>query len=423
MKLIPPLLAACLIATAAFAPPALAQGVEVAPLTAPDVFSGGARDTGLGAGLWKGSSAELARRVMPTIGTKPLSPAAKSLAVRLLSTGANAPDGAAEDRALAAARGRALLSLGERAAANASVERIPNLAAEPALAEVAAETALLMEDPERACRIEQGVTVGRGEAYWLRLRAFCQAIAGQTEAAQLTLTLAQEKAKDPTFARLMGALLLGGDPGESSVRTGLEKALSIQLRLAPPVIITPRPPVPTPEMLAADPIRAGRLYLQAGDLAAARALRASLTQDVIPGAKPHDIDLLDAAIAADTNENLAAVQDALVQRGVVGNPLARTASLYLAALGAPMDGEARDAFAAFAADKSLVPPARLFALDTAAQAGLKGETGLLVVWIASEAGSLSSADRAFVIRALNEAGLTQDARAFAVEGILALSPK
>jgi hypothetical protein len=148
-----------------------------------------------------------------------------------------------------------------------------------------------------------------------------------------------------------------------------------------------------------------------------------LTQDVIPGAKPHDIDLFDAAIAAATGDNLATVQDALVQRGVVGNPLARTAALYLNALGAPMDGEARDAFAAFAADKSTVPPARLFALDNAANAGLKGETGLLAVWIAGEAGTLTPADRAFIIRALSKAGLTQDARAFAVEGILALSPK
>ena len=100
MKLLPTLLAACLFATVAHG-----QGVEVAPLTAPDVFSGGARDTGLGSDLWKGASAELARRVMPTLGTKPLSPAARALAVRVLSTGANAPDGAGEDRVLAAARG------------------------------------------------------------------------------------------------------------------------------------------------------------------------------------------------------------------------------------------------------------------------------------------------------------------------------
>ena len=229
MKLLPSLLAACLVATAAHG-----QGVEVAPLTAPDVFSGGARDTGLSADLWEGSSAELARRVMPVVGTKPLSPAARALAVRLLSTGANAPEGAGEDRGLAAARGRALLALGEPAAANAAVERIPNLAAEPALAEVAAEAALITGADERACRIEQAITVGRGEAYWLRLRAFCQAIAGQTDAAQLTLTLAQEKARDAAYGRLMNALLVQSDPGAASARNGLETALSRRLNLAQP---------------------------------------------------------------------------------------------------------------------------------------------------------------------------------------------
>lgn len=419
MKLLPPLLAACLIATAAYS-----QGVEVAPLTAPDVFSGGARDTGLGGDLWKGSSAELARRVMPAVGARPLSPAARALALRLLSTGANAPDGAGEDRALAAARARALLALGEPASASLSVERIPNLAADPALAEVAAETALITGDDDRACRIEQGVTVGRGEAYWLRLRAYCQAISGQTDAAQLTLTLAQEKARDVEFGGLMNNLMVGGPMTIPSERTGVLKALARRLGRVPPVskVEVPEQP-PAPDLLQADPIRAGRQYLRIGDLAAAQALRANLTQDVIPGAKPHDLDLLDAAIAAVTGENLATVQDALVQRGVVGNPLARTAALYLNALGAPMDGEARDAFAAFTVDRSAVPLARLFALDNAANAGLKGETGLLAVWIAGDAGTLSPADRAFIIRALNRAGLTQDARAFAVEGILALSPR
>lgn len=238
MKLLPPLLAACLFATAAWA-----QGVEVTTLTAPDMFSGGARDTGLGADLWKGASAELAQRVMPTLGTKPLSPAARALAVRVLSTGANAPDGAGEDRVLAAARGRALLNLGEPQAANASVERIPNLAAEPVLAEVAAEAALLTGADDRACLVEKGVTIGRGEIYWLRLRSYCQAIAGQADAAQLTLTLAQEKARDAAFGRLMTALLVQGDPGAPSVRTGLETALSRRLGLALPS------PAPVPALI------------------------------------------------------------------------------------------------------------------------------------------------------------------------------
>ncbi|NBB14516.1 hypothetical protein GVN21_03975 [Caulobacter sp. SLTY] len=200
MRRLLPVLAAALFATTAFA-----QGVEVAPLAAPDVFSGGSRDTGLGEDLWKGSSAELARRIMPTIGGKPLSPAGR------------------------------LLALGEPLAANASVERIPNAAADPALAEVVAETALLTGADDRACQTEQAVAIGRGEVYWLRLRAYCQAIAGQTDAAQLTVTLAQEKARDPVFGRLMTALLVQAEPGDPSARNGLDTALSRRLGLTLPI--------------------------------------------------------------------------------------------------------------------------------------------------------------------------------------------
>ncbi|HYE44795.1 MAG TPA: hypothetical protein VEA44_03375 [Caulobacter sp.] len=421
MRFALPVIAAALVSTAAFAQP-----VEVAPLAAPDVFSGGSRDTGLGDDLWRGASADLARSLIPAIDPARLTPAGKALAVRLLSTGANAPDGAGNDLALAAARGRALLKLGEPGAANAAVERIPHLATEPALAEAAADAALLTGAPYRACRIEQNLTADRGAIYWLRLRGFCQAIAGDTAAAQLSLTLAAEKARDPVFSRLMTAVLVGGEAGAASTRTPLETALSRRLGLisapaapAPPVVMVPD------GLLTTDPVAAARLYLAAGDLDQARALRAAMTQDVVPGAQPGDLDLLDAALAAASGQGRDTVLDTLVGRGQVGNRSAQLASLYLAALGTPMDAEARADFAGFDLGRSAAPPARLAALQMAADHGLKGETALLALGIAGSAGKegLSPADRAAVIRALTRAGLAEDARAFAVEGVLALPRK
>ena len=76
-----------------------APGVEVSNLQTLDLFSGGRRDAGLPADLWKGSSAGVARDLIPQLGTKPLSPAAKALAGRLLATAASAPDGAGADQA------------------------------------------------------------------------------------------------------------------------------------------------------------------------------------------------------------------------------------------------------------------------------------------------------------------------------------
>ena len=100
------------------------------------------------------------------------------------------------------------------------------------MARAAAEAALLTGDEARACQVAQGLSVGREETYWLKLRTYCQAIAGQTAQAQLTFELVQAQVKDPIFARLMGAKLAGaGNPGAASARNGLDYALSHSLGL------------------------------------------------------------------------------------------------------------------------------------------------------------------------------------------------
>ena len=77
-------LSALALTAALFAWPALAQ-VEVQPLAAPDYFSQGSRDTGLPADLWRGTSPTVAADLIPTIGDKPLTPAARDLAWRLMA--------------------------------------------------------------------------------------------------------------------------------------------------------------------------------------------------------------------------------------------------------------------------------------------------------------------------------------------------
>ncbi|MBJ7413016.1 MAG: hypothetical protein JHD15_22035 [Phenylobacterium sp.] len=108
------LIASLLILAAA---PAHAQ-VEVVQLAAPDAFSTPGRDTGLPADLWSGTPIETARTVLPMLASKPLSPAAASLARRVLATGARGPDGSAGDEALTGARAGALIALGDGAAAS-----------------------------------------------------------------------------------------------------------------------------------------------------------------------------------------------------------------------------------------------------------------------------------------------------------------
>ena len=66
----------------------------------------------------------------------------------------------------------------------------------------------------------------------------------------------------------------------------------------------------------------------------------------------------------------------------------------------------------------------LLALDRAASLGLKGETALIALAIASDAGAPGpgALDRARIVAALRRVGLTDAAQAFAVEGLLAAGP-
>jgi hypothetical protein len=382
------------LAFAAFllATPAAAE-VQVQPLAAPDYFSQGARDTGLPADLWRGTSPEVARALIPLVGRKPLSPAAASLARRLLATGANGPDVAGRDPQVAAARIQALLALGHPRDAWLASDRAANLPISPELSQAVAETALIVGEDDRACRIADELTVSRGELYWLRLRAYCQAKVGQTEAAQLTLTLAGEKQRDPVLSRLIGAVIAGaGDPGAASLRTGLEYSLSRRLALDIP--------------------------------AASKSASPAVLAMVQPVAVPAPTEgLAERFIAV---EGRAAEFDALISQLEAADAKARpryeAAVLVAVALGAEPTARQRAVVATIATPPGLATPGRLAALDAAAGLGLKGETALQVLAIAAEADGkpLRPADTARIVAALIKVELRDDAIAFAADAFTAL---
>lgn len=375
------------------AAPAVAQ-VAVSTLAPPDYFSLGDRESGLPADFWAGASPALLRDSLPQIGRKPLSPAATVFAGWVLGGGVAGPEGAGRDPEVAAARVQALLALGQTRTAWAAVERAPNVTTNAALAQAAAEAALVNSQDDAACRISDQLTVNRGELYWLRLRAFCQAVAGQAEAAQLTFTLAGEKAKDPVYGRLMGALLAGaGDPGAASLRNGLDYALSRKLGLDP----------------------------QAAKATASPAVAAVLW----PAAPTPDTEAVTVArslIASATTT--PALFDSLLDEADAATPKARPVLigriLLLEAMGGRPGPDARARLAKADVGRSAASPALLLALDRAAEAGLKGETALAALLIASDAGVAGpgAPDRARIVAALRKVGLTGPAEAFAVEGLL-----
>ena len=386
-----PLVIAAVLALVAV--PAMAQ-VEVSTLAPPDYFSLGDRDSGLPANLWRGTSPAIARDVIPLIGRKPLSPASAALARRVLGAGVAGPEGAGRDPDVAAARVQALLALGQSRVAWAAVERAPGVPANVNLAQAAAEAALIAGQDDNACKVSDQLSVGRGELYWLRLRAFCQARAGQMDAAQLTLTLASEKARDPVYSRLMNALLAGsGDPGVASLRNGLDYALSRRLALD----------------------------LEAAKATASPAVAGALWPPA-PAYETEEVTVARSLIAsAATTPTLL---DALLNEADAVMPKARPVLigriLLLEAMGATPTIDARARLAKADAGKSAASPALLLALDRAANLGLKGETALIALAIASDAGAAGPAalDRARVVAALRRVGLTDDAQAIAIEGLL-----
>lgn len=381
------------------AAPARAQ-VEVVQLAAPDAFSTPGRDTGLPADLWQGTPLDMARTVLPLLASKPLSPAAAALGRRVLATGARGPEGSANDGALTGQRATALIALGDVAAAQRILDRAPGLDRSAELSLAAAESALLAGDNARACSIAEGLSTGRGDAYWLRLRAFCQAEAGQTAQAQLTFDLAQAQARDAVYGRLMAARMNGAAPGAASLRNGLDlalsKALGLDLSAAKPA------PAVAAALSGADP------SMPAFDVSAIDASTGGLASSLLSGLPP------EAGLTA----LIAAASDADVKT----RPRLQAAALLLAALSNDLPGPDRTRVSAFAVPEGKAPAGRNLALEAAADTKRVGEAALLALWTSADAGAAGPAlgDRVRIIRTLARAGLADDARLFALEGLAAL---
>jgi len=317
-----------------------------------------------------------------------------------LATGAPGPEGSAGDVGLAGSRANALIALGDVAAAARILDRAPGLDRSADLSRAAAESALLAADTARACAIANSLSNGRGEAYWLRLRAFCQAEAGQTAQAQLTFDLAQAQARDPVYGRLMAARLSGAPPGAASLRNGLDLALSKSLGL---------------DLAAAKPAAA----------VAAAASRAA------PEEPSYDVSAIDGP----TGGLADALKGGLPPQGGVSALIAAAAgadakargrmqgaALLIAALVPELPAADRAKVAGFTVAEGKAPVARNLALEAAGDRKRMGEAALLALWTCADAGAAGPAlgDRVRIVSVLARAGLTADARVFALEGLAGL---
>jgi len=402
------------------APPPVAPPapVQAAPLQAPDLFSADAgHPTGLPADLWKGSSLELARTVIPMAVTRPMSPAAQAFAARVMSTAAYAPEGGGADAELAAARIYVVLSLGDPVGARTMLEHTPAVRQSAALSQVAAEADLVLGREDEACSLGDNLAAGKDGPYFRRLRAYCLLKAGDKAGAQLAYDLTEEQAKDDVYKRLMGAAVSGQTAGQQpSLRNGLEYALSRQMALdLTPAMEKAWAPVAT--MVARDPQAQATAQAAAAARIARREADMNQASSLNPAVRDAALSVADHRLSADLAERLAAA-------GASGSMEAQQALALYAAAGAPGTSRVRSAFAGFDIGPAKANQARMLELDAVSTRGAKGDVALLALWLMMDAGEAgpSPADRARITRALNVAGFAEDTRRYALEGLLLLQP-
>ncbi len=163
--------------------------------------------------LWQGAARSFVEAVIGRMPHGAVSPAMRSLAIRLLtSAGAppEAPEGGAVSGTFLSARAAALARMGEYQLAGALLRQAPATGqADPMRARIESDVYFLAGgDYAPACAQVRAEVPRGGDSYWQKALVFCQIIANEAEAARLGLDLLRESdAGDTAFLVLADALL------------------------------------------------------------------------------------------------------------------------------------------------------------------------------------------------------------------------
>ncbi len=201
---------------------------------AKDAFSSGPLSEQQGAfraDLWQGASIDSLAVLLDAAPSKPQSPSLGAVLRKTLLSPGVAPEGAPISLG-----GRKLVALAragfyDQAASIAALSDAPR--GDPWVSRALAIADLLRDDHERACRRSAGLSGGRDEAFWLKMRVFCYTKAGENAAADLTLGLLREQGSltdaDEVF---LSALAFGAAPKTPpSPQTALHLASAKRLKL------------------------------------------------------------------------------------------------------------------------------------------------------------------------------------------------
>lgn len=157
---------------------------------------------GLGEGLWSGTERSVAEDIMARLPLDSQVAAVRALARRIILTKAATPVGEAP-QAFMTVRMRRLLEAGlvDDAANLASMTEIAN---DPGFANVQAQALLFAGRGDQICTDKTATRLARAEPFWIELRAYCYAMAGDQDALALTRAVMNaQNINDDAFATLL----------------------------------------------------------------------------------------------------------------------------------------------------------------------------------------------------------------------------
>lgn len=198
------------------APPAglaLPGAVEEAPL-AQDAFSTGTLARGEGAldpNLWKRADPVRVGALLDSAPARPAAPSLGDVLRRTLLSPGPGPQNASPSLGGKKLTALARAGFWEEARTVASLSSAPKN--DPYVAQALATADLLEGSVDEACKRNAALSSGRDAPYWVKLRVLCLSLAGQADAADLTLTLLREQGfLSDTDAAILGWAASGVAP-------------------------------------------------------------------------------------------------------------------------------------------------------------------------------------------------------------------
>ena len=230
-----------------------------------------ANEGGLGVALWQGSKRALIEKLLARLPAKSRSASARELAIRLLSTRAQAPQGDSNGPDMLTSRVARLVELGAVEAASRLANLVPLDRAGEALTRSAVEALFLQNDNSGACQRVRDVARRSDDSYWQRAFAFCLLLSDEGARADIIVDVLAERGDEsaPFFSELVETL----NGGEAAVveslpdPAGLDLAMmrAANVRLPADVLGSDRPAVL--RSVAASPNAELDLRLAAGERA------------------------------------------------------------------------------------------------------------------------------------------------------------